>query len=120
MSSEAPSSATHVVNFITGNKNKLGEVKAILEPTISVRSEAIDVIEVQGSLEEVTIAKCKSAAEQVITTTISMLHSACMRYASSSSLGHSLPTPLSPPPTRQTAPGHTCLLKTTVKKNTHC
>lgn len=65
MVSKAPSAATHVVNFITGNKNKLGEVKAILEPTIEVRSEAIDVIEVQGSLEEVTIAKCKSAAEQV-------------------------------------------------------
>lgn len=65
MASKAPSSATQVVNFITGNKNKLSEVKAILEPTISVRSEAIDVIEVQGSLEEVTIAKCKSAAEQV-------------------------------------------------------
>ncbi|ROV91451.1 hypothetical protein VSDG_07199 [Cytospora chrysosperma] len=65
MASKAPSSATHVVNFITGNKNKLSEVKAILEPTIEVRSEAIDVIEVQGSLEEVTIAKCKSAAEQV-------------------------------------------------------
>lgn len=65
MASKAPSSAIHVVNFITGNKNKLSEVKAILEPTIEVRSEAIDVIEVQGSLEEVTIAKCKSAAEQV-------------------------------------------------------
>ncbi|KUI58865.1 Inosine triphosphate pyrophosphatase [Cytospora mali] len=65
MGSEAASSATHVVNFITGNKNKLGEVKAILEPTIEVRSEALDLIEVQGSLEEVTIAKCKSAAEQI-------------------------------------------------------
>ncbi|ROW08890.1 hypothetical protein VMCG_02790 [Cytospora schulzeri] len=65
MASKAPSAATHVVNFITGNKNKLSEVKAILEPTIEVRSEAIDVIEVQGSLEEVTIAKCKSAAEQI-------------------------------------------------------
>lgn len=66
MASEASSSATHVVNFITGNKNKLGEVKAILEPAgIEVRSEALDLIEVQGTLEEVTIAKCKSAAEQV-------------------------------------------------------
>ncbi|ROW15436.1 hypothetical protein VPNG_02320 [Cytospora leucostoma] len=66
MAPEASSSATHVVNFITGNKNKLGEVKAILEPAgIEVRSEALDLIEVQGSLEEVTIAKCKSAAEQI-------------------------------------------------------
>lgn len=53
------------VNFITGNKNKLGEVKAILEPTIEVRSQELDLIEVQGTLEEVTIAKCKSAAEQI-------------------------------------------------------
>lgn len=59
------SQATHVVNFITGNKNKLGEVKAILEPAIEVRSEALDLIEVQGTLEEVTIAKCRAAAEQV-------------------------------------------------------
>lgn len=59
------SQATHVVNFITGNKNKLGEVKAILEPAIEVRSQALDLIEVQGTLEEVTIAKCRAAAEQV-------------------------------------------------------
>lgn len=65
MATEKPTSATHVVNFITGNKNKLGEVKAILEPTIEVRSQALDLIEVQGTLDEVTIAKCKSAAEQV-------------------------------------------------------
>lgn len=65
MTTEKPTSATHVVNFITGNKNKLSEVKAILEPTIEVRSQALDLVEVQGSLDEVTIAKCKSAAEQV-------------------------------------------------------
>lgn len=65
MATEKPTSTTHVVNFITGNKNKLSEVKAILEPTIEVRSQALDLIEVQGTLDEVTIAKCKSAAEQV-------------------------------------------------------
>lgn len=62
MASQAP---PPVVNFITGNKNKLSEVKAILEPAIEVRSQALDLIEVQGSLEEVTIAKCRAAAEQV-------------------------------------------------------
>lgn len=61
------SQATHVVNFITGNKNKLSEVKAILEPAIEVRSQALDLIEVQGTLEEVTIAKCRAAAEQAST-----------------------------------------------------
>lgn len=57
--------ASHAVNFITGNKNKLGEVKAILEPTITVQNHALDLVEVQGTLEEVTLAKCRSAAEQV-------------------------------------------------------
>lgn len=59
------SQPTPAVNFITGNKNKLSEVKAILEPTISVQSQALDLIEVQGTLEEVTLAKCRAAAEQV-------------------------------------------------------
>lgn len=63
---QAPTTtATPVVNFITGNKNKLSEVKAILEPTIQVNSQALDLIEVQGTLEEVTLAKCRAAAEQV-------------------------------------------------------
>lgn len=61
MATQAPP----MVNFITGNKNKLSEVKAILEPTIQVQSEALDLVEVQGTLEEVTIAKCRAAAEQV-------------------------------------------------------
>lgn len=65
MASEAPTSATRVVNFITGNKNKLSEVKAILEPAIEVRSQALDLIEVQGTVEEVTIDKCRRAAEIV-------------------------------------------------------
>ncbi|TDZ28374.1 Inosine triphosphate pyrophosphatase [Colletotrichum trifolii] len=53
------------VNFITGNANKLREVKAILEPTIKVQSKAVDLEEVQGSVEEVTLAKCRKAAETV-------------------------------------------------------
>lgn len=53
------------VNFITGNANKLREVKAILEPEIEVRSEALDLEEVQGTIEEVTISKCRRAAELV-------------------------------------------------------
>lgn len=61
----APTTTT-VVNFITGNKNKLAEVKAILEPAgIQVASQALDLVEVQGTLEDVTLAKCRAAAEQV-------------------------------------------------------
>ncbi|EGS20966.1 putative ham1 family protein [Thermochaetoides thermophila DSM 1495] len=58
--------ARPAVNFITGNANKLGEVKAILEPAIEVRSQALDLPEIQGSsMEEVTIDKCRRAAELV-------------------------------------------------------
>ena len=53
MATEKSTSATHVVNFITGNKNKLGEVKAILEPTIEVRSQALDLVEVRTPAERV-------------------------------------------------------------------
>lgn len=50
------------VYFITGNANKLKEVKAVLEPHVEVSSQAIDLEEIQGSIEEVTIAKCTKAA----------------------------------------------------------
>jgi inosine triphosphate pyrophosphatase len=54
------------VNFITGNANKLAEVRAILEPAgIAVRNEALDLPEVQGSLEDVTREKCRVAADRV-------------------------------------------------------
>ncbi|SPN98866.1 probable Inosine triphosphate pyrophosphatase [Cephalotrichum gorgonifer] len=54
-----------VVNFITGNANKLAEVKAILEPGITVNSQAVDLEEIQGTIEEVTRAKCRKAADIV-------------------------------------------------------
>ncbi|KKA25978.1 hypothetical protein TD95_002151 [Thielaviopsis punctulata] len=52
-----------VLNFITGNANKLREVKLVLEPAIQVTNQAIDLEEVQGTLEEVTIAKARKAAD---------------------------------------------------------
>jgi inosine/xanthosine triphosphate pyrophosphatase family protein len=57
--------APHKVNFITGNANKLTEVKAILEPEIEVLSQPIDLEEVQGTLEGVTEYKCRRAADLV-------------------------------------------------------
>lgn len=53
------------VNFVTGNANKLREVKAILEPGIEVRSNPLDIEEAQGTIEEVTESKCRRAAEIV-------------------------------------------------------
>jgi inosine triphosphate pyrophosphatase len=63
----APTAARHLVNFITGNVNKLSEVKAILEPAIQVESQALDLLEIQGTLEEVTRDKCRRAADLVPT-----------------------------------------------------
>lgn len=54
-----------VVNFITGNANKLREVKHILEPAITVDSQSVDLPELQGTVEEVTLEKCRVAAQQV-------------------------------------------------------
>lgn len=58
----------HSVCFITSNVNKLREVKAILEPSIMVQSQSIDLEEVQGSVEEVTLSKCQRAADTVSET----------------------------------------------------
>ncbi|KAF2086890.1 Maf/Ham1 [Saccharata proteae CBS 121410] len=57
--------APKYLNFITGNKNKLAEVKAILGDSVELRSQSLDLPEVQGSVEEVTIEKCKRAADIV-------------------------------------------------------
>ena len=62
----APSAVRHNVNFITGNANKLREVKAILEPAIQVGSQELDLIEIQGTVEEVTLDKCRRAADLVL------------------------------------------------------
>ncbi|KAJ9103748.1 hypothetical protein QFC21_002208 [Naganishia friedmannii] len=54
--------------FVTGNANKLREVQQILavgDSGFQVTNQALDVPEVQGSTQEVAIAKCKSAAQQL-------------------------------------------------------
>jgi len=54
------------LNFITGNKNKLAEVQAILAPTaVKLSNQSIDLPELQGTIEEISTAKCNSAAEVV-------------------------------------------------------
>jgi hypothetical protein len=57
------------LNFITGNKNKLTEVKAILGDTIELQSQKLDLVEIQGSIEEISSDKCRRAAEIVCATT---------------------------------------------------
>ncbi|PWN24076.1 putative HAM1-protein [Microstroma glucosiphilum] len=55
------------LTFVTGNKNKLREVQQILEKTPSFPFEIVnrdlDVPEIQGTTQEVAIAKCRAAAK---------------------------------------------------------
>ncbi|KAF9892570.1 nucleoside triphosphate pyrophosphohydrolase ham1 [Aspergillus nanangensis] len=54
-----------VLNFITGNKNKLAEVQAILGNVIEIQNQEVDAPEIQGSIEEIAREKCRRAAEVV-------------------------------------------------------
>ncbi|OOF92272.1 hypothetical protein ASPCADRAFT_210703 [Aspergillus carbonarius ITEM 5010] len=51
--------------FITGNKNKLAEVKAILGTSVGIESQALDLPEIQGTIEDIAREKCRRAAEVV-------------------------------------------------------
>ncbi|KAL1975311.1 hypothetical protein VTN31DRAFT_3703 [Thermomyces dupontii] len=62
------------ITFITGNKNKLDEVRAILgapdpdtgEQQIDIQSRAIEGIpEIQGTIEDIAREKCRAAAAAV-------------------------------------------------------
>jgi len=53
------------LNFITGNKNKLIEVKAILGDIVDLQSQALDLVEIQGTIDEISADKCRRAAEAV-------------------------------------------------------
>jgi inosine triphosphate pyrophosphatase len=59
------------LNFITGNKNKLSEVRAILGDAVVVDNKSIDVPEIQGTIEEIAKEKCRRAADAVC---ISFIH----------------------------------------------
>jgi hypothetical protein len=53
------------LNFITGNKNKLTEVKAILGDVVHLQSQSLDLVEIQGTIEDVSTDKCRRATELV-------------------------------------------------------
>ncbi len=55
------------LTFITSNKNKLSEVQAILgnDVPVSLQNQSVDIVEIQGTIEEVAIDKCRRAAEVV-------------------------------------------------------
>lgn len=51
--------------FITSNKNKLAEVQAILGDIIPLESQSLDLVEIQGTIEEISKDKCRQAAAMV-------------------------------------------------------
>lgn len=53
------------LNFITGNKNKLVEVQQILGEYVDLKSQSLDLDELQGTIEEISLDKCRRAAEIV-------------------------------------------------------
>lgn len=57
--------ALTILDFITGNKNKLAEVRSILGDVIEVDSQTADIPEIQGTIEEVAEEKARWAAEVV-------------------------------------------------------
>lgn len=50
------------LNFITGNKNKLAEVKHILGDVVPLQSQSLDLTEIQGTIEEISTDKAQRAA----------------------------------------------------------
>ena len=61
------------LNFITGNKNKLKEVQAILSVTpVKLQSQSLDLPELQGTIEEISQDKCRRAADTVCTRIFNM------------------------------------------------
>lgn len=53
------------LNFITSNKNKLSEVTQILGDLVELQSQPLELCEIQGSIEEISLDKCRRAAEKV-------------------------------------------------------
>jgi hypothetical protein len=53
------------LNFITSNANKLAEVHAIFGHIIPLRSQSLDITEIQGTIEDISKDKCRRAAEIV-------------------------------------------------------
>lgn len=56
-----------IITFITGNRNKLNEISVILGSDVPfvLRSQELDLPELQGDPTDVAIAKCKQAAQRI-------------------------------------------------------
>ena len=50
------------LHFITGNRKKLAEVETILQNVVPLKSQSLDLTEIQGTIEEISKDKCQRAA----------------------------------------------------------
>lgn len=73
--------APRTLNFITGNANKLAEVRTILGPTVDLQSQSIDLLEIQGTIEEVSRDKCQRAVEAVDHPSCSRMYERTVRLS---------------------------------------
>ena len=53
------------LHFITGNRNKLAEVQSIIGGVIPLKNQSLDLVEIQGTIEDISKDKCRRAAEKV-------------------------------------------------------
>ncbi|KAJ2339082.1 nucleoside triphosphate pyrophosphohydrolase ham1, partial [Coemansia sp. RSA 2671] len=54
--------ALRKLTFVTGNVNKLREMQELLHGIVDLHNTPVDLEEIQGSTQEVAIAKCRQAA----------------------------------------------------------
>lgn len=53
------------INFVTGNKNKLLVAKAILGDSVNLQSQSLELVEIQGTIEQISVDKCRKAVDAV-------------------------------------------------------
>lgn len=53
------------IKFITSNKNKLAELRDILGDELDIQSQSLITQEIQGSIEEICLDKCRKAANEI-------------------------------------------------------
>ena len=53
------------ITFVTGNKGKLSELKAVLDDFVSVSSLDVDLPELQGTPREISVDKCQRATHAI-------------------------------------------------------
>lgn len=53
------------LNLVSGNANKIKEIKAILGDNFEIITHKLDLTEIQGSLEEIAEAKCRESLKYI-------------------------------------------------------